>query len=122
MMKYLIAVIVIFSLILIPSSVYAWPEPKYVKPSHIKWSDSGIQWTQEVETAMITNKVLVPPFLNAIQIGRWRIASPSAKPRLAQLYGIPKEVAEKCGAFYLDTTSNTRHGYPAGFPLGKISP
>ena len=116
-MKYLIVAIVIFSLILIPSSVYAWPEPKYVKVGFLKMNDSGIQWTQKAETAMIIGRDLVPPFLNVIQVGRWRLASPSARPRLAQLYGVPKEVAKKCGAFYLDTASNTRYGYPATYKV-----
>ena len=121
-MKYLIVAIVIFSLTLIPSSVFAWPEPKYVKIGLLKWGDSGVQWTQEARTVLIIDKNPVPPFLNVIQAGRWRLASPSARPRLAQLYGVPKEVAERCGAFYLDTQSNTRYGYPAGFTMGKISP
>lgn len=121
-MKYSLILLVLIVVVLIPNSVYAWPDPKYIKPSHIKWGDVGVQWTQEAEIAMITGKVLVPPFLNTIQIGRWKIASPSARPRLAQLYGIPKEVAEKCGAFYLEIQSNTKYGYPASYPMGKKSP
>lgn len=115
MKYYSLILLALIIVILIPSSAYAWPEPKYIKTGFLKMNDSGIQWAPEAEIAMITGKVLVPPFLNVIQASRWRMSSPSARPRLAQLYGVPKEVAEKCGAFYLDTQSNTRYGYPAVF-------
>ncbi|MCJ7805157.1 hypothetical protein MUP46_00750 [Patescibacteria group bacterium] len=121
-MKYLIAVIIIFSLVLFPNSVLAWPEPKYVKVGFLKWGDTGVQWTEDARIALIVAKNPVPPFLNATQAGRWRLASPSARPRLAELYGVPKAVAKICGAFYLETESNTQYGYPAGYTMGEISP
>ena len=121
-MKYLIAVVVIIGLVLIPNLVYAWPEPKYVKAGFLKWGDTGVQWRDEARTSLIVSKNPVPQNLDIIQASRWRMASPSARPRLAQLYGVPKEVAIICGAFYLETESNTQYGYPAGFKMGNISP
>jgi hypothetical protein len=114
-MKYSLILLALIILVLIPSSVYAWPEPKYIKADFLKWSDSGVQWTNEVRTALIIDKNPVPPSLDAIQAGRWWLASPSARPRLAQLYGVPEDIAKQYGAFYLDIKSNTRYGYPAGF-------
>lgn len=90
-MKYLVAVIIIISLIM-PSSVYAWPEPKEYP--------RGGRWPVGVTKDSIG--IIAPPQLDAIRAYRWYSAIPTAKPRLAQLYGIPKEIAIEYGANYIE--------------------
>lgn len=43
----------------------------------------------------------IPSQLNAIQAGRWLNSYPTARPRLAELYGVSDNVAVQYGANYI---------------------
>ncbi len=132
-MKYLkrltatIITILVFLFFLIPSLAYAWPEPKYygkvmlISPVDGSWQGGNFQgqhWPEYVSNTTISN-LGAPPELNNMQAYRWFQAMPSARPRLAQLYGVSDNVAKQYGAFYLDMQSNTQYGYPATYPSRK---
>ena len=88
------AIIIVVALVLcVPNSASAWDDP--------------IQFG-------------VPPQLDETQTFRWKQAYPAARPRLAQLYGIPQEIAEQYGAKYtcpIKETSRLFVVYGGGYPV-----
>ena len=112
-MKYLMAVIIVISLVFIPNSIHAWPEPKeypvvwLTTQSDGSWvigTYQGGRWPFYA-TDKLTNRErdrLIPPQLNPIQAQRWYMASPAARPYLAQIYGVSDNVAIQYGANYIE--------------------
>ena len=100
-MKYSILIVIAIALCISASPVYAWPEPKPSKQGYIAWGDAGTQWPEYVSNALTVN-LGAPPELNDMAAYRWAQAMPAAKPRLAQLWSIPKEVAIEYGANYIE--------------------
>lgn len=96
-MKYLIIAIIVFSLVLIPSSVYAWPEPVSLTSGNCTSNWGG--WPCHAKSYYKISSD-TPPQLNFAQTFRWRIASQSAKAILAERWGVPKDIAEQHGARY----------------------
>lgn len=94
--------------IFIPAQVYAWDDYdesediRLIFPCDSSWCSGiyqGSRWPDSVAGRAIT-KFDAPPQLDAGQAFRWTQAWPSAKPRLAMLYGVPPEIAELYGAKY----------------------
>ena len=89
---------------LIPKVVYAWddpiedPGPIDVLRQPCIFHSNG-QWPDCVAGRTPT-QMEAPPQLDMGQAYRWRIASPAARPRLAELYGVPQEIAELYWANY----------------------
>ena len=104
-MRYLIVLAIVISLILIPCSAYAWPEPKYSpRGSVIVWPiENPSRWPSYVSGRLLGSEyeLTIPSQLNTIQAQRWLMASPAARPKLAEMYGVPIEVAEQYGANYI---------------------
>jgi len=106
-MKYLVIAILTISLVLIPNVAYAWPEPSDC-PRICLVSDGdigtflGSRWPCWVAYAHTPTEieVSVPPQLNPIQAQRWYMASPSARPYLARIYGVSDNVSVEYGANY----------------------
>lgn len=91
---------------LMPISVWAWPEPKYY--GHVVvWNGQGQsgfengRWSTQLKYCFQVEDD-VPPQLDLIQAGRWRSAWPINRVKLAERYGVPRDIAEKYGAVYKD--------------------
>ena len=97
--------------VLVPRAVYAWPDPDPYPMVRLVTGEEGgsgswqagvyqgERWPDRIAGRTAT-RLDAPPQLDIVQAQRWRVAFPSAKPRLAQLYKVPREIAEIYGAKY----------------------
>lgn len=109
-MKYSILIVTALALCLLANPAYAWPEPKYygrvvlISPVDGGWQTGmylGQRWPEYVSNALIIN-LGAPPELDNMKAYRWYQAMPAARPRLAELWHIPKETAIEYGANYIE--------------------
>lgn len=109
---WLMVCVLLVCAVFAPKVVYAWPDPVlYPEIRLTVWENGnngnwvagiyqGERWPDNVAGRMPTN-LDVPPQLDIVQAFRWKNAMSSAKPRLAELYGISPEIAKLYGAKYI---------------------
>ena len=88
----------------IPKVAYAWDDPiadpypvDVLNFPQIFCSDG--RWPDCIAGRTPT-RMEAPPQLDSVEAYRWRIASLAARPRLAELYGVPPEIAKIYWANY----------------------
>lgn len=125
-MRYSILIVVVIVLCMLASPAHAWPEPKeyprvrlIVGNSETGWSCgiySGGRWpSYATDWAKIGSDT--PPQLNSAQAFRWRVATPPTRATLAERYEVPRDIAEKYGARYLDIGKPWVIGYGLEYGL-----